>query len=746
VKSITYLDFDLQIERAGDGYRAQVLDSPAGNATHTFDLPFAPLELENYLLRLGAMRQGARGGSSPEAETAKSFGGRLFETVFDGEVQGCLRSSLDIAGQEGKGLRIRLRLTEAPDLLDLPWEYLYNRTSNLFYALSVETPLVRYLEMPGRIMPLAVAPPLRVLVMIASPKGCPPLDVEREWHKLRTAVRELEERGLVVLERMEQPTLSALRKRLRTSDYHLFHFVGHGNFDPQTQEGALILEDEDGLSCHASGQNLSMLLRDYRSTLRLVILNACEGARTAGSDPFAGTAQRLIQQGIPAVIAMQFAVSDETAIAFAQEFYSALTDGFPVDAALTEARKAISSEVRGAEWGTPVLYMRAPDGHIFDVERLPNPPDILPKPKPDHTPNIPDLAESAIATGSTRAITPFERRQLEAPEGAMNPESPFYIERSSDAIALDAIAATSGATVTIKGPRQIGKSSLLMRMKAAAERAGKRVVYLDFQQVDGVALANADIFFRQLCAWIGDELGFEDQTEAFWNRPSGNSVRTSRYLQNHLLKALDRPLLLAIDEIDSIFQATFRSDFFGMLRSWHNNRASAPIWGRLDLVLVTSTEPYRLIENLNQSPFNVGETIALADFTPDQAAELNRRHGSPLAPDELQQLTDLLRGHPYLIRRALYLIAGGRFTLPDLLRAAAADAGPFDVHLSYYLMRLREQKDLAQGMLQVIRSYSCAEERVGERLESMGLARRDSNSLWPRCQLYAQYFEERLHG
>ncbi|HEU5102177.1 MAG TPA: hypothetical protein VFU22_24310, partial [Roseiflexaceae bacterium] len=223
MKQIVYLDFDLQIERAGDVYRAQVLNSPAGNASHTFSMPFAPLELENYMLRLGAMRQTTRGGRSPEDETAKSFGGRLFETVFNGEVRGCLRASLDLASQQGKGLRLRLRLTEAPDLLDLPWEYLYNQTHNRFYALSVKTPLVRYLEMPERIAPLALTPPLRVLVMIASPKGYPPLDIEREWHKLRTAVRDLEARGLVVLERLEQATSPALRGLLRRGEYHLFH-------------------------------------------------------------------------------------------------------------------------------------------------------------------------------------------------------------------------------------------------------------------------------------------------------------------------------------------------------------------------------------------------------------------------------------------------------------------------------------------------------------------------------------------
>jgi hypothetical protein len=932
MKSIAYLDFDLQIERTGDTYRAQVLSSPAGNATHTFSMPFEPLELENYKLRFGAMRYNTRGGRSPEAETAKSFGGKLFETVFSGEVRGCLRASLDIADQESKGLRLRLRLTEAPDLLDLPWEYLYNQTLNQFYALSVETPLVRYLEMPERIMPLAVVPPLRVLVMIASPKGYPPLDVEREWQKLSIAVRDLEARGLVVLERLEQPTLPALRRRMRTNDYHLFHFVGHGEFDPQAQDGMLIMEDEEGLGFQVSGQNLSVLMRNYRRTLRLVILNACDGGRTSGDDPFSGTAQRLVQQGIAAVIAMQFEITDETAIAFAQEFYAALTDGFPVDAALAEARQAISAEAHGAEWGTPVLYMRAPDGHIFDLKSYRKPQDDQPEsiiwrdrrfeaamPKvaqvgrpteiramialadseglsrdlptfTEHGDLIaiddvngrgvalpfsvaqPDISiyleldapgfqindrvehlrvlhdrdsgvvtflltptqpgqrarvslrlyqdatsrqiidtltlyvdvtpsdSSAVASSqggkmwqiasavlraprshlleasvglpdSAPAPTPIGAvaessqpnslptaliaasvapvlvpPQLEAPEGAMNPDSPFYVDRSSDAVGLAEIARAGGVTVTITGPRQIGKSSLLMRMKRAAEQAGKRVAFLDFQKFDSAALADPEVFFRQFCVWVGDELGLEDRTEEVWGRRSGYNLRASRYFEQYLFREADQPLVLAMDEVDGLFHSPFRSDFFGMLRAWNNDRAIKPEWRRLDLVQVTSTEPYRLIENLNQSPFNVGETIKLADFTSEQVAELNRRHGAPLTQDEQLQLIDLLGGHPYLVRRALYLIAGQRYTLVDLLKAASDDGGPFDAHLGNYLMRLREQKDLAQGMLQVIRAHSCVEESMCARLESMGLSRRDRGNMWPRCRLYAEYFEERLRG
>ncbi|OIO88093.1 MAG: hypothetical protein AUK03_16890 [Anaerolineae bacterium CG2_30_64_16] len=363
---INYLDFDLLVERAAEGYRARVVDSPAGQASATFSLPFSDLELENLLLRIGRPRRGLRRVDSPEVQAARSFGERLFTAVFHDEVRASLRSSLDEAGRQDAGLRLRLRLTDAPELLSLPWEYLYNPALNRFLALSAETPLVRYLELPERIRPLAVAPPLRVLVMISAPADCPPLDVEREWMKLNQALGDLQQRGLVTVERLDKATLAALQQQLRRGEYHVFHFIGHGAFDPQTQDGVLILEDEAGRGRPVSGQDLGTILHDER-TLRLAVLNACEGGRTGRDDPFAGAAQSLVQQGIPAVIAMQFEISDEAAATFAREFYAAIADGYPVDAALAEARKAIFAQGNGLEWGTPVLYLRAPDGRIFDL-------------------------------------------------------------------------------------------------------------------------------------------------------------------------------------------------------------------------------------------------------------------------------------------------------------------------------------------------------------------------------------------
>ncbi|HEX4964496.1 MAG TPA: CHAT domain-containing protein [Thermoanaerobaculia bacterium] len=360
------MDFDLSIQRDKEGYRARVLMAPCGEASGDFTLPFSELEIENLLLRIGRRRSTVRRIDSPEVRVAKLFGEKLFRAAFPESVRDCLRGSLDAASSQGAGLRLRLRLNEVPELADLPWEYLWDPSHKRFLALSTDTPIVRYLDVPERIRPLVVQPPLQILTLFSSPIGFPKLDTEREWNRLNEALGPLIHRGLVALDRLERPTLMELRRRLRQRDYHIFHFVGHGGFETESQDGVLALEDETGRSRLVSGQDIAVLLQDRR-TLRLAVLNACEGARASRTDPFAGTAQSLVQGGIPAVIAMQFEISDQAAITFSSEFYQALGEGFPVDTALSEARLAIFAEDNGLEWGTPVLYLRATDGQIFDI-------------------------------------------------------------------------------------------------------------------------------------------------------------------------------------------------------------------------------------------------------------------------------------------------------------------------------------------------------------------------------------------
>lgn len=350
MSEVSYLNFDLELERSAAGFRSQVLSSPAGEARA--DL----LTLDN--LDLGV--------------SAQEIGAQLFDALMRDEVLTCWRRSLDRAQQQNQGLRLRLRLTQVPELANLPWELLYDSSRARFVALSAETPLVRYMDLPEPPPELTPGLRLRVLVVIASPRGYPVLDTEREWANLKAALAELRDRGVVTLDRLEPPTLEALQGRLQQQEYHILHFLGHGAFDPTTNDSVLLFQAEDGSAQAVTGQAFSALLEGH-DQLRLALLNACQGAETSEQDPYAGVAQRLVRGGVPAVIAMRTAISDQAAVSLARSFYAALAAGAAVDTALAEARKALFTGCCAEEWATPVLYMRAAEGQLW---RQPEPVSV----------------------------------------------------------------------------------------------------------------------------------------------------------------------------------------------------------------------------------------------------------------------------------------------------------------------------------------------------------------------------------
>jgi CHAT domain len=411
-RGLTYLDFDVVIERADQGaYRVRVVNAPAGPTSwSTFTMPFSQLELKYFVLKIGRPRRVVRRVDEPDTAAIKTFGSQLYRELFHHELEVNLLRSQILATTEGKGLRLRLRLSDTPELAELPWEFLYDRSRNRFVCLADRTPLVRFLEVPDPPRPLRVSPPLRVLVMISSPRDASfaELDVEQEWAKLHGVLSGLEQAGLVQLERLETASLAALRQRLRRDDWHVLHFIGHGGFDTHAKDGVLVLEDQAGGSRLVTAQALGVPLHNH-DALRLVVLNACEGARSDPTDPFAGTAQTLIQQGIPAVVAMQFEITDRAAIAFTSELYAAVADGYPLDAALSQARQAIYTDVSEIEWATPVLYLRAPDGHIFDVT-----PTI--RTRPDEERAEREAAEREAAEREAAELRERERAEREAAE------------------------------------------------------------------------------------------------------------------------------------------------------------------------------------------------------------------------------------------------------------------------------------------------------------------------------------------
>jgi hypothetical protein len=358
-----YEIFDLLVERHASGYRARVLSSPAGNESADLDPTITEDQLQSFLFRVGRPRRLTRRVGPSVTEETKKFGNELLRFLFPDRIWACFERSRFAANSRDRGLRIQIRLSDVPELCDLPWEFLYHDDAG-FLALSAQTPVARYLDIRQPSVPLSLQHPLRILVLISGPRDLPRLDVDREWTKLRDAVADIEAKGLVSIERLDTPRLSRLNRRLRTEQFHILHFIGHGDFDDNKGSGELFFEDDQGRSSPVSAAQVATALRDHQS-VRLVILNACEGARSSRTDPFAGTAQTLIRAGVPAVIAMQFEVTDDAAITFSSELYTSIALGDSVDRALSEARKAIYLDGNELEWATPVLYLRSPDSRIF---------------------------------------------------------------------------------------------------------------------------------------------------------------------------------------------------------------------------------------------------------------------------------------------------------------------------------------------------------------------------------------------
>ncbi len=166
----------------------------------------------------------------------------------------------------------------------------------------------------------------------------------------------------------------------------------------------------------------------------------------------------------------------------------------------------------------------------------------------------------------------------------------------------------------------------------------------------------------------------------------------------------------------------------------------------MNIALVTSTEPYQFIADLNQSPFNVGQVVELKDFTMGQVSALNYRHHGLLTDTQVQQLYDLLGGHPYLTRKALYLVASHRDTFTEMIENSCEDNGPFGDHLRNYLFRMGGQEKLKAGLMQVIKYQRCQDEHLFFQLRGTGLVKRIGNEVVPRNQLYADYFGGRLNA
>lgn len=351
----TYHDFEIAIEPGKSNRFPFSVSGPGGDARGILRLPTNNATYQGLARRLEAL--------DTDETMLVQIGQILFDMLFQGQVKEMYRASQGML-QPDEGLRIRLSLGAAQgEVAALPWELLTDPDQGPLALL--DAPIVRYLQQPARLPTLATQLPLKVLVTGAQ---TPPVtDVQRELQLVKTALEGLGQH--VNIEVVEHLTPSGLQQHLRAG-FHVWHFVGHGGSTEDGKTAQLYFEDANGDAQPVSALQLKSLL--YRSTVRLIVLDACNSAHIA-TDPFHSLAPALIQAQIPAVIAMQFTVPEDTTKAFASEFYKALAEGFPIDACVTEGRKAVMNEtgLNNPDWGIPVVYTRAPDGKLFDLPAAP---------------------------------------------------------------------------------------------------------------------------------------------------------------------------------------------------------------------------------------------------------------------------------------------------------------------------------------------------------------------------------------
>ncbi len=411
-----YLDFEIEIAPGTDGdYPVEVIRSPAGEARGSLRLPYDAGQLAERLrdIEMAILRSGTgrRKMMSPDVKAVRSFGSALSAALLANDVRTAFEISRREASDREMGLRVKLHI-RPPELAALPWEFLYDVGEEEYLCLKRSNPLVRYLELPRFCETLAIEPPLQVLGMVAAPSDQDPVDVANEQRRLSEALAPLSERGLVAVDWVPDQTWRGLQRALRRRNWHVFHFIGHGMYDPEQDEGLLALGSEDGTTYPLTSSQLGRLLGD-QPQLRLAVLNSCEGARSSSSDMFSSTAAVLMRRGLPAVLAMQYEITDRAAVEFSRAFYEAVADGQPVEAAVTEARIAVSLAIpHTLEWAVPVLHLRAGDGLLFSLPTSAGGTSAVPPALEPTTSSADEAKVRSLAVPTREDLTPAAGRSV----------------------------------------------------------------------------------------------------------------------------------------------------------------------------------------------------------------------------------------------------------------------------------------------------------------------------------------------
>jgi tetratricopeptide (TPR) repeat protein len=588
VTSPEYETFDLRVSATASGaYQVTIIGSPAGEASDLspFD-PTAP-DLQNALQRLEA--------GVADAQVLAQFGCCLFDALFPAPIAALYRASLGLARAQGQPLRVRLRLDEQK-LAALPWEYLFDGEEDCFLAASPETPLVRYMPKPFPSRPIAVRPPLRVLVLLCSPKDGPeyglPLEVEREREIIEGALGDWIREGLVEHQVLDRGLASEISEAMRTFRPHVFHFVGHGSYDGD--EVHVLLEDEAGRADLVGVRTFREFFLG-RAETRLVVLNACQLARTSSTRPLAGLVSSLLQRNLSAVVAMQSRIPEHTALVFTREFYRSLAQGYPVDGAMAEARKGILLDVGhdAPDFGIPVLFLRARDGRLFEVKEGAEAESDLPglsgsfEPPPPH-----DFVGRKQELDSRDFVG--RKQELES-----------FVRKLQDR-----------HLVIITGIPGVGKTVLAEELVRQVDEPS-RTFWHTFHEGHGV---------RDMIERLAGFLYWQGR-KSLWStlrgvERGGGRPLCDTMLLDYLFEELrGQQLLLCLDDLQYVEKDPLFEEFYERLDP-------ARRWGDLRLIAISQSKPWFV---------SAGDSQELTGLSLEDAAVFLTRHGLSIAPADAAQ-------------------------------------------------------------------------------------------------------------
>lgn len=395
-----------------------------------------------------------------------------------------------------------------------------------------------------------------------------------------------------------------------------------------------------------------------------------------------------------------------------------------------------------SQWNTPAVLDRIGGGTSPERRWILAAEDRAAAP----TPHVVVTPRSADAVAAALRPEPSRDVVLEPEGGAVGLGSPFYVEREADHLLRDAVGADH-SIVLLRGSRQTGKSSLLLRGALAARSRGADVVVTDLGTFHASEFEDSQALTQALGSALAVPLGVAPLPGDDWRMSLSPNTNLDLYLRRRILAPRERKLVWMIDDVDRLLHCRSGHEVLGLFRSWHNQRALDPQgpWARLTLVLTYATEAHLLITDQNQSPFNVGYRLSLHDFSRSDTDDLCGRYGVALTSDERDRLHALLLGHPLLTRLALHHLLQQRATLAELESVSHSVDGPFGEHFRHVIRRVARDPELVAAVRRLLAGDVAWELETFFRLRSAGVLRGDgASSAEFRCPLYRTWFARYL--